>query len=102
MNTKARTRGVRHGMTRVEVETISSVISLARTLHEEAQARMIVQEVAGSFTPRIENGVQLWGPGWDELSRLPWRSLFAFWRKSEFSRLLLDRLVAFYCQALSR
>ncbi|TCK68483.1 protein ImuB [Acidipila rosea] len=54
MNTKARTRGVRHGMTRVEVETISSVIPLARTPHEEAQARTIVQEVAGGFTPRIE------------------------------------------------
>lgn len=54
MNTKARARGVRHGMTRVEVETISSVIALARMANEEEQARTIVQEVAGSFTPCIE------------------------------------------------
>lgn len=54
MNTKARTRGVRHGMTRVEVETISSVIVLARMPNEEEQAQTIVQEVAGGFTPRIE------------------------------------------------
>ncbi|HEY9138305.1 MAG TPA: DNA polymerase Y family protein, partial [Terriglobus sp.] len=54
MNTKARTRGVRHGMTRVEVETIASVIRLARTPNEEERARTIVQEVAGGFTPRIE------------------------------------------------
>lgn len=54
MNTKARTRGVRHGMTRVEVETISSVMPLARMPNEEEQARAIVQEVAGAFTPRIE------------------------------------------------
>jgi protein ImuB len=57
MNTKARTRGVRHGMTRVEVETISSVIALVRTPHEEAQAQTIVQEVAGGFTPRIETRI---------------------------------------------
>ena len=57
MNIKARTRGVRHGMTRVEVDTISSVIVLARTPHEEAQAQTIVQEVAGGFTPRIETRI---------------------------------------------
>lgn len=57
MNTKARTRGVRHGMTRVEVETISSVIALARTTDEEERARTIVQEVAGGFTPRIETRI---------------------------------------------
>jgi protein ImuB len=57
MNTKGRTRGVRHGMTCVEVETISSVIPLARTPQEEAQARTIVQEVAGGFTPRIETRI---------------------------------------------
>jgi protein ImuB len=54
MNMKARARGVRHGMTRVEVETISSVVALARVPSEEEQARTIVQEVAGGFTPRIE------------------------------------------------
>jgi protein ImuB len=54
MNTKARTRGVQHGMTRVEVETVSSVVALARMLSEEEQARAIVQEAAGGFTPRIE------------------------------------------------
>lgn len=57
MNTKARTRGVRHGMTRVEVETISSVMAVARTPREEAQAQTIVQEVAGGFTPRIETRI---------------------------------------------
>lgn len=57
MNTKAQTRGVRHGMTRVEVEAIASVIALARTPHEEAQAQTIVQEVAGGFTPRIETRI---------------------------------------------
>ncbi len=57
MNTKARTRGVRHGMTRVEVETISSVMTLARMPNEEEQARVIVQEVAGGFTPRIETRI---------------------------------------------
>ena len=57
MNTTARTRGVRHGMTRVEVETISSVIPLARTPNEEERARTIVQEVAGGFTPRIEKRI---------------------------------------------
>lgn len=54
MNTKARARGVRHGMTRVEVETISSVTLVPRTPNEEEQAQAIVQEVAGGFTPRIE------------------------------------------------
>jgi len=54
MNTKARARGVQHGMTRVEVETIPSVVALARMQSEEGQARTIVQEVAGRFTPRIE------------------------------------------------
>lgn len=54
LNTKARARGVQHGMTRVEVETISSVTVLARMPNEEAQVRVIVQEAAGDFTPRIE------------------------------------------------
>lgn len=54
LNAKARRCGATHGMTRVELETIAGLITLLRSAVEEEQARVIVQEVAAAFTPRIE------------------------------------------------
>lgn len=54
LNAKARRCGATYGMTRVELETIAGLITLLRSAVEEEQARVIVQEVAGAFTPRIE------------------------------------------------
>jgi protein ImuB len=54
-NTKARLAGVNHGMTRVELEMISSVSVLSRSFAEEAIAKSAMMECAGTFSPSIED-----------------------------------------------
>jgi protein ImuB len=54
MNGRARRLGVERGMTRVEVETFAGVTVLARSLAEEAAARAVLLECAGTFSPRVE------------------------------------------------
>lgn len=54
-NAKARALGVIHGMTQVELGTISSVVSMPRSRIEEAGARAALIECAGIFSPRVED-----------------------------------------------
>ena len=54
MNGRARKLGMERGMTRVEVETFAGVRVLARSLAEEAAARAVLLECAGTFSPRVE------------------------------------------------
>jgi protein ImuB len=58
MNAKARSLGVEHGMTKVELETIPSVVRLRRSTLEEQTARIALLECAGTFSPRIEDRTQ--------------------------------------------
>jgi protein ImuB len=51
---KARTLGLVHGMTQVEVETFPGVTVLLRSRKEETAVKSIVLECAGAFSPRIE------------------------------------------------
>jgi protein ImuB len=55
LNTRARLLGLRHGMTKVEVETFENVMVLQRSLKTEAAVRTILLECAGAFSPRIED-----------------------------------------------
>jgi protein ImuB len=54
LNTKARLLGLRHGMTRVEVDTFVGPIVLARSLQVEKATKAVLLECAGAFSPRIE------------------------------------------------
>lgn len=54
-NAKARIAGVVHGMTRVEVDTILSIMVLPRSRAEESAAKTALLECAGTFSPRIED-----------------------------------------------
>jgi protein ImuB len=51
---KARSLGTSYGMTQVEVDTLSGIAVLQRSLREETAARKIVLECAGCFSPRVE------------------------------------------------
>lgn len=55
LNRKARELGLERGMTKVEVETISNICVLARSLDEELLAKAALLECAGSFSPRVED-----------------------------------------------
>jgi protein ImuB len=55
LNTKARQVGIRHGMTRVEVDTFPEPLVLVRSPKTEAATRGILLECAGAFSPRIED-----------------------------------------------
>lgn len=55
-NAKAHILGAAHGMTKVEIETFSTVIVLSRSRKEEATAKTALLECAGRFSPRIEDG----------------------------------------------
>ena len=55
MNTRARLHSLRHGMTKVEVETFENVMVLQRSQKTEAAVRTILLECAGAFSPRIED-----------------------------------------------
>jgi protein ImuB len=51
---KARSLGMTHGMTQVEVDTFSGITVLERSAKEEAAAREALLECAGYFSPRVE------------------------------------------------
>lgn len=53
-NTHALRRGVSRGMSRLDVEGITGVRLLARSVESEAAARLVVLERAAKFSPRIE------------------------------------------------
>lgn len=55
LNRKARTIGLTREMTQVEVDTFAGVTVLRRSLREEAAARVVLLECAGSFSPRVED-----------------------------------------------
>ena len=55
LNVKARSLGIVHGMTKVEVDTFPSVTVLLRSQHEEASAKAVLLECAGCFSPRVED-----------------------------------------------
>jgi len=53
-NAKARYLGVVRGMTKVELDTFSSLAVLSRSRTEEVSAHAVMLECAGSFSPRVE------------------------------------------------
>ncbi|HZY61879.1 MAG TPA: DNA polymerase Y family protein [Edaphobacter sp.] len=53
LNTKARLLGLRHGMTRVEVDTFTGPVVLMRSLQMEKTTKAVLLECAGAFSPRI-------------------------------------------------
>jgi len=55
-NAKAHMLGVAHGMTKVEIDTFPTVKVLSRSYKEEATAKAVLLECAGTFSPRIEDG----------------------------------------------
>lgn len=55
LNRKARAMGLVHGMTQVEVDTFSGVVSLRRSLSEETAAKALLLEGAGGFSPHVED-----------------------------------------------
>ena len=54
-NAKARYLGIVRGMTRVELDTFSSLIVLPRSHSEEVSTRAVLLESAGAFSPRVED-----------------------------------------------
>jgi len=54
-NAKARCQGLVHGMTRVELDTFSSLIVLPRSRTEEGSTHAVMLECAGAFSPRVED-----------------------------------------------
>ncbi|MGA7158886.1 MAG: DNA polymerase Y family protein [Acidobacteriaceae bacterium] len=54
LNRKARIHGLLHGMTRVEVDTFSSVMVMPRSYKEEAATKAVLLEGAGAFSPRVQ------------------------------------------------
>jgi protein ImuB len=54
-NAKARSEGVVHGMTKVEIGTLPKVASLPRSRGEEGSSKATVLECAGAFSPRVED-----------------------------------------------
>lgn len=55
LNRNARSLGMVRGMTQVEVDTFPGVMSLRRSLGEEAAAKAALLECAGGFSPRVED-----------------------------------------------
>lgn len=55
LNAKARLLGLRHGMTRVEVDTFRGPVVLSRSIQTERATRAVLIECAGAFTPRVED-----------------------------------------------
>jgi len=55
LNRKARSLGLVHSMTQVEVDTFPGVTVLRRSHGEEAAAKAALLECAGGFSPRVEN-----------------------------------------------
>ncbi len=54
LNTKARLMGLRHGMTRVEVDTFDAPLVFARTVQTETATKAVLLECASAFSPRVE------------------------------------------------
>lgn len=54
LNAKARLLGLRHGMTRVEVDTFAGTIVLARSPQTEKATTAVLLECVGAFSPRVE------------------------------------------------
>jgi protein ImuB len=54
-NAKARHLGVARGMTKVELDTFSSLVVLPRSHTEETSAHAVMLECAGAFSPRVED-----------------------------------------------
>ncbi len=55
LNTKGRLSGMKHGMTRVEVETFANPIIMRRSANAESLTKAALLEVAGGFSPRVED-----------------------------------------------
>jgi protein ImuB len=55
LNTKARLLGLRHGMSRVEVDTFVEPVILPRSIQTEKATKAILLECAGAFSPRVED-----------------------------------------------
>ncbi|MGA3048605.1 MAG: DNA polymerase Y family protein [Terracidiphilus sp.] len=55
LNRKARSFGLVHSMTRVEVDTFPGVTVLLRSHGEEAATKAALLECAGGFSPRVED-----------------------------------------------
>lgn len=54
LNAKARLLGLRHGMTRVEVDTFAGAVVLARSPQAEKATKAVLLECVGAFSPRVE------------------------------------------------
>ncbi|HTV08320.1 MAG TPA: hypothetical protein VMD97_04670 [Candidatus Aquilonibacter sp.] len=55
LNTKARLRGLRHGMTRTEVESFPQVKALPRSQKMESSVKAMLLECAAAYSPRVED-----------------------------------------------
>lgn len=55
LNARARSLGIAHAMTRVELDTFSSLIVLSRSRTEEVSTHAVMLECAGTFSPRVED-----------------------------------------------
>jgi len=55
LNTKARLSGMKHGMSRIEIETFAKPAILRRSIMVETVTKTALLEVAGSFSPRVED-----------------------------------------------
>ena len=55
LNDKAYSLGIACGMTRVEIDTFPSIVTLSRVRAEESTAKAALLECAGTFSPRIED-----------------------------------------------
>jgi protein ImuB len=54
LNRHARLRGIVLGMTRLEVESLTGLVLLPRSLQSETAARAVLLECAAQFSPRVE------------------------------------------------
>jgi protein ImuB len=54
LNQNARSLGMMHGMTQVELDTFAQTAILKRSLKTEAAAKAVLLECAGAFSPRVE------------------------------------------------
>jgi protein ImuB len=55
LNTKARLLGMRHGMTRTEVESFPQAETLSRSLKMESAVKAMLLECAATYSPRVED-----------------------------------------------
>jgi protein ImuB len=55
LNGRAQRSGATHGMTKVEIETLSAITILSRSAAQEEAAHEVLLECAGTFSPRVED-----------------------------------------------